>query len=81
VAESLASDPEVTSELASRVRAFLAELHVPSLRQIDVDTERDALVLKGRVRSFHERQLAVACCRRVAGVRQIDDRLQVLQFS
>ena len=76
--ESLVTDAEAT-ELAMRVRLCLAALHFPSLRQVEVETVRDVLVLRGHVRTFHERQLAVACCKRVAGVRRIEDHLQVLK--
>ena len=70
------TDIEAT-ELAKRVKTFLLALHYPSLRQLEVEMDHDVLVVRGHVGSFHERQLAVACCKRVAGVRRIEDQLQV----
>jgi len=78
VAKSLLIVESVAADLGRRVRTVLAGLHVPSFRHINIETAGDAVILTGRVGSFHERQLAIACCKRVAGVRQVDDRLQVL---
>lgn len=61
--------------LAAQVKMFLAGQHFPGLAKIDVEAEGDMVRLSGRVCTFYERQLAIACCKRVAGVRQVDDRL------
>jgi osmotically-inducible protein OsmY len=61
--------------LASRVRTFLAQQHLPGLTKIEVEAHGDTVRLSGQVRTFYERQMAIASCKRVAGVRQIDDRL------
>jgi osmotically-inducible protein OsmY len=39
------------------------------------------VTVAGKVRSFYDRQLAVACARRVAGVQQVVDRLQVPEVA
>jgi osmotically-inducible protein OsmY len=70
-------DYSAKPELASRVKTFLGGQHIRRLAQIRIEAVGDTVILKGTVRSFHERQLAIACCKRVAGARRIDDRLQV----
>ena len=65
------------SELCGRVKQFLEAQHFNSFRKIDVQASGDSVVLKGSMPSFHERQLALACCHRVAGVRGVVDELLV----
>jgi osmotically-inducible protein OsmY len=55
----------------------LAAQSIRSLREIDVETIGDIVVLRGRVWNFHQRQLALALCKRVAGVRVVRDQLEV----
>ena len=62
--------------LASRVKTFLAAQHFPALAKIEIEADGDSIRLGGRVGSFYERQLAIACCKRVAGVRKIVDCLE-----
>lgn len=64
-------------ELTRRVRLFLASADIPSLRRIRVDIVGDTLVLSGRVCTFYERQMALARSRRVAGVIEVDDQIEV----
>ena len=75
--KSSAIEPSNDTDLARRVKTFLATQFVGSSPHIDVTAVADSVILSGRVRNFHERQLAIACCKRVAGVREIYDRLQV----
>lgn len=65
------------SELKRRVQLFLAGRNMPGLRRVDVDVTGDTVVLKGRVRTFYEKQLAAHCCRRVAGVIKVIDAMDV----
>lgn len=51
---------------------------MPALRRIRVDMAGDTVILAGRVRTFYERQIAVERSRRVAGVIQVDDRIEVV---
>ena len=67
--------PGHNEALASRVKTFLAGQHFPGLAKIEIEADGDTVRLSGAVCTFYERQLAIACCKRVAGVRQIDDRL------
>ena len=75
--EALRVDSVIETELGLRVKIFLASQHFPGLRRVRVTTLGDTVILEGRLSSFHERQLAVACCQRVAGVRYVIDRLIV----
>ena len=68
-------------DLVDRVRLFLDILHLPALKQIQVDVEQEVVFIEGNVRSYYERQLAVACVRRVAGVRQIIDNIRVMEVE
>lgn len=77
VTEQLLADDAANAELGDRVKQFLASQHFASFRRLDVTVSGDGLVLHGRVPSFHERQLAVARCRRVAGVHRVVDLLTV----
>jgi hypothetical protein len=64
-------------DLSRRVGLFLANANVPGLRRTRVDVDGDTVILFGRVRTFYERQIAVECSRRVAGVIQIEDQIEV----
>jgi hypothetical protein len=66
-----------TSDLKSRVARYLADRNQRSLRSIQVATEGGVVTLQGNVGSFYEKQLALACCRRVAGVTELVDRVCV----
>ena len=50
--------------------------HVPS-HQVLVEAENGRIVLKGSVASFFQKQMAQEAVRRVDGVEQIDNLLQV----
>ena len=66
-----------SNELSRRVGLFLANANIPGLRRIRVDVDGDTVILFGRVRTFYERQVAVERSRRVAGVIQIEDQIEV----
>ena len=74
-------DDAADHELCARVRQFLALQHFPSLRKLDLTACGDTIVLYGSVPSFHERQLAVAFCRRVTGVHHVVDQLVVSESA
>ena len=71
---SLSSDD---SQLARRVRLFLASQPRASLRYLDVRASGSTVVLRGLVTTFYERQLALQASRQVAGVRQLIDEITV----
>jgi hypothetical protein len=64
-------------DLKRRVALFLAGRHVPSLRYLEVEARGGIVTLRGRVGSFYEKQLSQQCCRRVAGVIELVDRVEV----
>lgn len=66
---------EDEQDLLCRVKAFLNGRH--SLRNLRVEVIDDMVLVAGSVSTFHERQLAIECCKRVAGVRQVVDEMTV----
>jgi hypothetical protein len=65
-------------DLESRIESYLAMRHVPGLRQLEVLANNGIVTLRGQVRSFYEKQLSHHCCRRVAGVVQLIDAVDVV---
>jgi osmotically-inducible protein OsmY len=64
-------------ELENRVRRFLAGLHRHSLTDLEIKAENGVVTVLGRLSSFYEKQLALAGCRRVAGVVKVDEKIEV----
>jgi osmotically-inducible protein OsmY len=64
-------------DLERRVVNFLVGRHVPGLRHLSVRAEAGIVTLSGRVQTFYEKQLCQDCCRRVAGVVQFVDDVDV----
>ena len=64
-------------DLERRVMNYLVGRQVPSLRQIAVAADRGTVTMRGRVYSFHHKQLCISCCTRVAGVVRLVDELTV----
>ncbi len=62
--------------LKHRIELFLQQKGVSSLPRLSIEVEGGQVMLRGTVRSFHERQLCL-CCRHVAGVLQVIDELKV----
>ena len=65
------------SQLAHRVKLFLASQPRASLRYLQVETDGSAVTLRGLVTTFYERQLALQASRQVAGVRHLIDEITV----
>jgi osmotically-inducible protein OsmY len=65
------------AELLCRVTSYLATKHLPTLAQLNVNAVGGTVTLRGRVDSFHEKQVAIHSCRRVAGVRELVDEMEV----
>ena len=68
----------IDEDLNLRIRLYFDTLHLPALTRVQVNVEQGNVTMEGIVRSFYERQLALACARRVAGVRRITDHIRVL---
>ncbi len=73
IAETL-DDTTITTRVKT---ALLNDRGVGGLR-IDVDTFRGAVTLTGRVKTAAERDQAIALARRVDGVNEVKDALQVV---
>jgi osmotically-inducible protein OsmY len=78
-AHKLTASEEHPQDLGERIRHFLDSQHYASFRRIDVAVDGDSAILAGSVRSFHERQLALALCGHVPGVHRVVDRLVVVE--
>jgi len=64
-------------DLERRVKGFLGRQHFASLRTVEVSSQSGVITLSGRVNSFHERQLCINCCQRLAGVHGFNDHIEV----
>ena len=72
------NDEAADRDLEQRIVGYLARRHVPSLRQLAVEARNGIVTIRGQVRSFYEKQLSSHCCRRVAGVVQLVDEIDVV---
>ena len=77
---TVAAIPAAKDELSQRVRLFLNGSNVPGLRHVGVEVEGNTVTLRGAVRTFYEKQLAVRLCRRVAGVIQVIDLVEAVGY-
>lgn len=64
-------------DLERRVLSYLVGRHVPGLRNLQIEARNGTVTLRGRVHTFYEKQLCQNCCRRVAGVVQFVDNVDV----
>lgn len=64
-------------DLARRVRLSVDRSRLHGLRLIDIEVIGDTVVLSGQVVTFHQKQLATSFARRVAGVIEVVNRLEV----
>lgn len=79
---SVSTNPAVDPadhDLRRRVVLFLAGRHMLSLRYLEVEARGGTVTLRGRVGSFYEKQLSRQCCRRVAGVLELVDHVEVTE--
>ena len=73
--------PSEDLELARRVKLFLAHQPRPALRYLRVEARGSSVTLRGLVTTYYERQLALQCSRRVAGVRELIDEIIVQEIA
>jgi osmotically-inducible protein OsmY len=64
-------------DLKRRVTNYLFGQHVSDLRNVDVEARRGVVTLRGRVHTFHQKQLCLNCWQHVAGEQRIDDHIEV----
>lgn len=69
--------PDTDRVVALRVAHALAETQVPILRTLEVRVRDGHVTLRGRVRSYYERQLAHARAKRTAGVVKVSEEISV----
>ena len=65
-------------DVAEVARTQLRSSPYGSLRAVSCDEENGGLVLRGRLRSFHHKQVAQETVRRLAGVRSIVNEIEVV---
>lgn len=65
-------------DLERRITSFLLSKHKPSLRQLGVKVHSGHVTLSGSVKSFYDKQLAISCAQRVAGVVGLTDQVGVV---
>ena len=65
-------------DLQRRVANFLVGRQMPGLRNLKVEAHDGVVTLRGRVYTFYEKQLCNQCCRRVAGVLELINSVDVL---
>ncbi len=69
---------EVDQDLKQRVSGYLSSRQMYALRKLDVEAGQGVVTLTGQVASFHEKQVALNVCRRVAGVYDLVDHVEVV---
>jgi osmotically-inducible protein OsmY len=76
--EAVESEEETSDrDLKVRVVSYLAGCHMPGLRQLAVEARNGVVTITGRVKTYYEKQLGGQRARRVAGVVQLVDRIDV----
>ena len=68
---------EFDRDLLQRVKSFLYQRGYASHRTLEISAERGVVLVQGRVPTFYLRQIAVECIKRVAGVAQVVDLIEV----
>lgn len=76
-AEEKTSAAELDQALRRRVEAVLAARHIPVLRRLSVETNQGIVTLRGVVHTFYEKQVSQLSAQRVAGVRQVQNLVEV----
>ena len=66
-------------ELTQRIRLFFSQRQLTALGNLGVDVLGGVVTITGAVRSFYEKQIAISCCQRVAGVIRLIDQVEVVQ--
>jgi osmotically-inducible protein OsmY len=68
---------DASQDLQQRVALFLQQHRLAANSRLSIEASRGVLTLAGQVPTFHDRQRIYAATRRVAGVVQVIDRLEV----
>jgi osmotically-inducible protein OsmY len=78
VMERPSRESDADRDLERRVMSFLAARHVPGLRYLAVQATNGVVTVSGQVLTFYEKQLCNQCCRRVAGVMELINAVNVI---
>jgi osmotically-inducible protein OsmY len=70
-------EPTLAASLAERVEGAIVANPYLSKRQLRFETAGGRVVLSGRVASYFQKQMAQEIVRRIEGVREIDNCLEV----
>jgi BON domain len=65
------------NDLRRRVKTFLSTSHRPGLRALEVEAHGGVVRLRGKVKTFYEKQLSAQLAQRVAGVVRLIDEVIV----
>ncbi len=65
------------AEVRRRVSSFLHSRHFPAFRNFEIEVDRGAVTLTGKVHSYYEKQIAITSCQNVAGVVSLIDEIVV----
>jgi len=76
--DKLPDSAEADRDLLQRVKAFLHQRGYGPHKALELNAERGVLLVQGRVPTFYLRQIAVECIKRVAGVTQVVDAIEVV---
>ncbi len=72
---------ESTENLHHRVVRTLHQRGYGKHQALNISVEHATVTVEGFVPTWHQRQIAVECVRRVVGVNRVVDRLQVVRES
>lgn len=75
--DRLPDSTQAERDLLLRVKSFLHQRGYRPHRTLEIRVERGVVVVQGRVSTFYLRQIAGACIKRVAGVTQVIDLIEV----
>lgn len=67
-------------DLERRISNFLHRQNVPGAEDLHVHVVKGTVVIRGRLPSSSAKRACVECCRHVAGVANVVDKVQVPEF-
>ena len=74
-----ASLSQPITDVTEIARGRLCNSQYVAIRSVSCDFENGVLLLRGRLRSYHHKQLAQETPRRLTGVRQIVNAIEVIE--
>ena len=77
VQQSASREQSLDRDLERRVVNYLISRHIPAGRVLEVEAENGVVTVRGRVKTFYQKQVCAHTCRRVAGVHELIDAIEV----